>query len=127
MEPSVSVPIVTAAMFAADAIAEPLLEEHGVADSTYGFCISNPKSIDVALQQWFLGLQEINFLCYVSIQDTEEKEGTATDPALAAAGAPAGGDAGAAEVKPLAEARGAEQHRAGAPEPLDHAGVARGA
>jgi exosome complex RNA-binding protein Rrp42 (RNase PH superfamily) len=61
MEPSVSVPIVTAAMFAAAAIAEPLLEEHGVADGTYGFCINNPKSIDVALQQWFLGLQENQF------------------------------------------------------------------
>jgi hypothetical protein len=48
-------------MFAAAAIAEPLLEEHGVADGTYGFCISNPKSIDVALQQWFLGLQENQF------------------------------------------------------------------
>lgn len=42
MDPSVSVPIVTAAMFAAAAIAEPLLDEHGVADGTYGFYITNP-------------------------------------------------------------------------------------
>ena len=36
MEPSVSVPIVTATMFAAAAMAEPLLDAHGVADGTYG-------------------------------------------------------------------------------------------
>ena len=41
MDPSVSVPIVTAAMFAAAAMAEPLLEEHVVADGTYGFYIGN--------------------------------------------------------------------------------------
>jgi hypothetical protein len=42
MEPSVSVPIVTATMFAAAAMAEPLLEEHGVVDGTYGRCLGNP-------------------------------------------------------------------------------------
>lgn len=50
-----------------------------------------------------------------------------SDLALAGAGAPAGGDAGGAEVAPLAEAGRAKNHRAGAPEPLDHPGVARGA
>jgi hypothetical protein len=30
-------------LVAAAAIAEPLLEEHGVADGTYGFCIAIPK------------------------------------------------------------------------------------
>ena len=50
-----------------------------------------------------------------------------TDLALATTGAPSCRDAGAAEVAPLAEAGGAEEHRAGVPEPLDYAGVARGA
>ena len=39
MDPSVSVPSVTVAMLAAAAIADPVLEPHGSADSTYGFCI----------------------------------------------------------------------------------------
>jgi hypothetical protein len=38
MEPSVSVPSVTAAMFAAAATPEPALEPHGVDDREYGFC-----------------------------------------------------------------------------------------
>jgi hypothetical protein len=37
IDPSVSVPIVTDTMFAAAAMAEPLLEEQVVADGTYGF------------------------------------------------------------------------------------------
>ena len=37
MEPSLSVPSVTATMFAAAAIAEPPLDPHGSAESTYGF------------------------------------------------------------------------------------------
>jgi hypothetical protein len=42
MEPAVSVPSVTAAMFAAAAIAEPVLDPHGSAESTYGFCTKLP-------------------------------------------------------------------------------------
>jgi hypothetical protein len=38
MEPSVSVPSVTAAMFAAAATPGPALDPHGVDDRTYGFC-----------------------------------------------------------------------------------------
>ena len=38
IDPAVSVPRDTAAMFAATAIADPLLDPHGSADSTYGFC-----------------------------------------------------------------------------------------
>lgn len=118
MEPSVSVPIVTAAMFAAAAIAEPLLEEHGVADGTYGFCIGNQKSISIRVQHLVLGVAPKR-------QRNEPRKGT--DLALTATWAPSGGDAGATEVAPLAEASGTEEHRAGVPEPLDNAGVARGA
>jgi hypothetical protein len=42
MEPAVSVPSVTAAMLAAAAIAEPVLDPHGSAESTYGFCTKLP-------------------------------------------------------------------------------------
>jgi hypothetical protein len=45
MEPSVSVPSVTAAMLAAAAIADPVLDPHGSADSTYGFYIQISSSI----------------------------------------------------------------------------------
>lgn len=38
IEPSVSVPRVTVARLAATAMADPLLDPHGSADSTYGFC-----------------------------------------------------------------------------------------
>lgn len=38
IEPSVSEPSVTAAMFAAAATPGPELEPHGVTDRTYGFC-----------------------------------------------------------------------------------------
>ena len=38
MEPSVSVPSVTAAMFAAAATPGPALDPHGVDDRAYGFC-----------------------------------------------------------------------------------------
>lgn len=38
IEPSVSVPNETAAMFAATDIADPLLEPQGSADRTQGFC-----------------------------------------------------------------------------------------
>lgn len=37
MEPSVSEPSVTAAMFAAAATPDPALDPHGVCDTTYGF------------------------------------------------------------------------------------------
>mgnify|MGYP003703173739 CR=1 FL=1 len=43
MDPSVSVPSVTAAMFAAAAMADPVLEPHGAADRTYGFYIYMPN------------------------------------------------------------------------------------
>lgn len=39
MEPSVSVPSDTEAIFAATETADPLLDPHGSADATYGFCI----------------------------------------------------------------------------------------
>ncbi|KAB8094899.1 hypothetical protein EE612_022344, partial [Oryza sativa] len=43
IDPSVSVPSVTAAMFAAAATAEPLLDQHGVAVTTYG--VSPPRAL----------------------------------------------------------------------------------
>lgn len=45
MEPSVSVPSVTAAMPVAAAIADPVLEPHGSADSTYGFYTKTRTSV----------------------------------------------------------------------------------
>ena len=39
IEPSVSVPRVTVTMFAATAMADPLLDPQGLADKLYGFCI----------------------------------------------------------------------------------------
>lgn len=41
IEPSVSVPIDTAAMFAATDMEGPLLDPQGDADKTYGFCKKN--------------------------------------------------------------------------------------
>ena len=38
MEPVVSVPSETAALFAATDIADPLLDPYGLSDSLYGFC-----------------------------------------------------------------------------------------
>jgi len=70
MDPSVSVPIVIAAMFAAAAIAEPLLEEHGVADGTYGFCIGIPKLMGIALRHLVLGVV-MKPICHWSFQGTE--------------------------------------------------------
>ena len=43
MDPSVSVPSDTAAIFAATDIADPLLDPHGSADATYGFCMKSIK------------------------------------------------------------------------------------
>jgi hypothetical protein len=45
MEPSVSVPSVTAAMLAAAAMDDPVLDPHGLAVSTYGFCTKATRSI----------------------------------------------------------------------------------
>ena len=41
MDPSVSAPSDTAAIFAATDIAESLLDPHGSADATYGFCMKS--------------------------------------------------------------------------------------
>ena len=70
MDPSVSVPIVIAAMFAAAAIAEPLLE-HGVADGTYGFCIGIPKLMAIGLRHLVLGVA-MKPICHWSFQGTEK-------------------------------------------------------
>lgn len=43
IEPSVSVPSDTAAIFAATDIADPLLDPHGSADATYGFYMTSSK------------------------------------------------------------------------------------
>nr|BAJ86957.1 predicted protein [Hordeum vulgare subsp. vulgare] len=48
MEPSVSVPSVTAAMLAAAATPEPALDPHGVDDSTYGFRAWPPRALHPA-------------------------------------------------------------------------------
>lgn len=48
MDPSVSVPSETDARLAATDTADPLLDPHGLADATYGFCI---KSIKVQICQ----------------------------------------------------------------------------
>uniref|UniRef100_J3LVT1 Uncharacterized protein n=1 Tax=Oryza brachyantha TaxID=4533 RepID=J3LVT1_ORYBR len=46
IDPSVSVPSVTAAMFAAAASADPLLDPHGSVDSTYGlFIVWPPRAL----------------------------------------------------------------------------------
>lgn len=39
MDPSVSVPSYTAAIFAATDISDPVLDPHGSADATYEFCM----------------------------------------------------------------------------------------
>jgi hypothetical protein len=58
--PSVSVPMVTATKYAATAIADPLLEAHGVAVGTYGFCISNRNQSAVPSQHCLWCSHEMN-------------------------------------------------------------------
>src|SRR5947208_17111472 len=45
IEPSVSVPIVTAARCADAATADPLLEPHGLRSSTYGLSVCPPRAL----------------------------------------------------------------------------------
>ncbi|OLB82311.1 MAG: hypothetical protein AUI14_00820 [Actinobacteria bacterium 13_2_20CM_2_71_6] len=45
MEPSVSVPMVTLARFAAAATPEPLLDPHGLRSSTYGLLVCPPRAL----------------------------------------------------------------------------------
>ena len=45
MEPSVSVPSVTAAMFAAAATPDPELDPHGSDDNTYGLRVCPPRAL----------------------------------------------------------------------------------
>src|SRR5262245_64827639 len=45
IEPSVSVPMVTVARFAAAATAEPLLEPQGLRSSTYGLLVCPPRPL----------------------------------------------------------------------------------
>ena len=70
MDPDVSVPSVTAAIFAATDVAEPVLEPHGSADLRYGFYIeSDPQYGIISVPEILIDLEMLHrksTFCFLS-------------------------------------------------------------